>query len=200
MSNAFIGEIRPFAFSYCPQGWLPCDGTVYLIQQYTALYSIIGTRFGGNGQTNFAVPDLRGATPMGQGQGPNLSNRPIATFVGTEQAVAELPPHNHGLNYFGPGYAKAATSYKPSPTANTSYPSRYIKLPNDPTQTASAVANKAFAPTSPPIPTAPPHPAAMNTASIGATGSSTPHENRQPFLALQFCICSEDGVYPPFDD
>lgn len=198
MSSSFIGEIRPFAFNWHPEGWLLCDGHTYTAQQYPALFSILGRTFGGDGQTNFAVPNLIAAIAMGQGQGTGLTPRVLGTFTGNEAAHASLPNHTHGLNFIGPGYSKAPTAFKAGPTANTSYPSRF----NDITSTTAPVSYLAFSPTppTPPATATPSNPVGMNPSTVSAMGSGNGanHENRQPYLALGFYICATDGVYPPF--
>lgn len=100
MSEPFIGEIRMFGFGRTPIGWQACDGSLLKISDYETLYVLVGTTYGGDGQTTFGVPDLRGRVPVHQGQGPNLTNRPLGQGGGTETVTlteAQLPSHSHGL-------------------------------------------------------------------------------------------------------
>jgi microcystin-dependent protein len=97
----FVGEIGLFGFNFPPRYWATCDGQLLSISQNTALFSLLGTTYGGNGQTTFALPDLRGRVPMHMGNGPGLSSRPIGTITGTETItinVTNLPAHNHNVN------------------------------------------------------------------------------------------------------
>ena len=98
----FMGEIRLFGNNFCPRGWLPADGRELQISQYSALFSIIGTIYGGNGRTAFALPDLRGKIAINQGQGPGLSNYRLGNKAGLEEvnlSLAEIPEHNHNYNF-----------------------------------------------------------------------------------------------------
>lgn len=189
--DAFFGEIRPFAFGFVPQGWIECNGQTLLIQSYAALYSILGIRYGGNGTTNFMLPDLRGRTAVGAGQGPGLSPWIDGQTLGTEQVAllssSQIPAHNHTLvmkrmtNLTG---IKANTTA--APVSASSWLSRATQVTGD--NTGNFIPNF----------TAPP--ATVNTAlhwaTIGATSNGgAAHENRQPYLPLLYCICN-DGVYP----
>ena len=98
MSEPFIGQIMMFAGNFAPRGWALCSGQILPINQNVALFSIVGTTYAGNGQTTFALPDLRGRAPMHPGQGPGLSNRPLGEVGGTEVetlTIAQMPAHNH---------------------------------------------------------------------------------------------------------
>src|SRR5215475_4860563 len=98
MSNPFLGEIRMVPFNFAPKGWALCNGQILSIAQNTALFSLLGTTYGGNGVTTFALPDFRGRTPIHFGQGPGLSNRALGQVGGEENhtlIVAELPSHTH---------------------------------------------------------------------------------------------------------
>src|SRR5690349_13883210 len=100
MSEPFIGEIIMFAGNFAPRGWAFCQGQILSIAQNTALFSILGTTYGGNGQTTFALPDFRGRVPVGQGQGPGLSSYVLGEVSGTESTTlltTNMPVHNHGL-------------------------------------------------------------------------------------------------------
>ncbi len=97
MSEPFIGEIRMFAGNFAPRSWAFCDGQLLSISQNTALFSILGTTYGGDGVTTFALPDARGRVLVHQGQGPGLSNYPLGQKAGSEQSPVTLPPHSHGI-------------------------------------------------------------------------------------------------------
>lgn len=101
MSDPYVGEIRMFGGNYAPQQWHFCDGTLLPISAYQPLYALIGTTYGGDGVNTFALPDLRGRLPLGQGQGPNLSPRPLGQYSGSETvslSAAQLPAHSHTVN------------------------------------------------------------------------------------------------------
>src|SRR5438309_1381582 len=98
MSDPFIGQISPFPYNFAPLNWALCQGQILSIQQNTALFSLLGTQYGGNGTTNFALPDLRGRVPVGQGAGPGLTDRAVGEQDGTETAqivAGQMPAHTH---------------------------------------------------------------------------------------------------------
>ncbi|TGD78049.1 phage tail protein [Hymenobacter wooponensis] len=170
----FVGEIMLFAGNFAPKGYLLCQGQLLNISQNTALFSILGTTYGGNGQTNFALPDLRGRFPMQQGQGPGLSYHSQGEMAGTETVTllnSQMPAHNHQLN------ASTAAGNSDSPSGNV--------LANNgrggPQFTSAGTTNTP-----------------MNPQSVGVAGGNQPHENMPPYLALNFCI-AVDGIYPSRD-
>ena len=113
MANHFVGQITLFPFNFAPVGWALCQGQLLPITQYTALFSLLGTQFGGDGRSNFALPDLRGRAPIGQGQGPGLSVYDIGSAQGVEAVTlttTTTPPHSHGF----PAFATTATTNAPS--------------------------------------------------------------------------------------
>ncbi|MEE3633859.1 tail fiber protein [Pseudomonas sp. AL 58] len=184
--DAFIGEIRSFPYGYVPDGWLACDGTVLLIQAYAALYSLIGNKWGGDGKQTFALPDLRQRVVMGSGAGPNLTPRTWADTAGQAAVAlteAQVPPHNHSVTVKYPVLASAATDMQATPDANSSWLARATVL------------------SSTPLALIPAYVGASNVQLSGTTlsvqGTGAPHENRQPYLALDFCICW-NGTYPSF--
>ena len=171
MSDPYVGEIRPFAGTYAPVGWLLCDGSTLSIAQFEVLFNLIGTTYGGDGQTNFRLPDLRGRAVVHQGQGPGLSSYTIGQQVGQETVtltVAQLPAHGHGFA----GSTAAATTATPGtgvvPGAVATGTAIY-----DGTGAAAALAGSA----------------------VSSAGGSQPHGNRQPFVAVTYIIAFE-GVYP----
>lgn len=168
MSEAYIGQIIPFAGNYVIQGWLKCDGQLLPIQQHSALYAVIGTTYGGDGVTNFALPDLRARVPLHTGQGPGRSNRALGASGGEETVTlqtAQLPSHNHTLIAF----SQAGTARTP---ANTFL--AYAAGGYNPTADGTT----------------------LNTGAVQATGSGQAHDNMPPFMTLNFLICVE-GLFPP---
>jgi microcystin-dependent protein len=154
----FLSEIRIFSFIYAPRGWALCNGQLLPINQNQALFSLLGTTYGGNGQTTFALPDLRGRTQLHFDGGHTLGER-----SGEEThtlSAAELPTHTHALN--------ASTSQ-----ASTNVPANNTVL-------SASNPQNVYGPASNPI--------AMDPSAIGNSGGSQPHTNQQPFLTLSFCI------------
>ncbi len=169
MSDPFVAEIRVLPFNFAPTGWASCDGQLMPISQNTALFSLLGTTYGGDGKSTFALPDLRGSFAMGPGQGPGLSPRDLGQPVGRATVAllpSEMPGHSHALR-------AGSTPGSTSPAGNALAP----------TASGASVYRAAGAA------------APMAGAAIGAAGSSQPHENRQPYLALTFCIALQ-GIFP----
>jgi microcystin-dependent protein len=167
MAEPFLAETRIMSFNFAPKGWAMCNGQFLPINQNQALFSLLGTTFGGNGQTTFALPDLRGRIPIHVGNGHTLGEK------GGEQAhtlsIAELPKHTHGLNSM---YQAVNTNI---PVANTS-------------ALANTTPNQVYNSSNNSLTT-------LNTGSITNIGGSQAHLNMQPFLALNFCI-SLAGQFP----
>lgn len=169
MAEAFVAEIRVMPYNFAPQGWAMCNGQIMPISQNTALFSLLGTTYGGDGKVTYALPNLMGRYAMAPGQGPGLSPRVLGEMTGDAQislASGELPPHGHALmgSAVATATSPAGAAMGPAGTA--------------PTYRASGA------------------PAPMAAEVIASTGNSLPHENRQPYLALMFCIALQ-GVYPP---
>jgi microcystin-dependent protein len=176
MSSPFVGEIRPFGFNFAPRNWALCNGQLIAIQQNTALFSILGTYYGGNGTTNFALPNLQAYTPLGVGQGLGLSDYVQGEILGAANVTlltSEIPAHGHTLN--------CGVLTPPNTAQNVASPSSTaffgLSGPNN-TYSDVATPNTTFHPTM-----------------IGLTGGSQPHSNQQPYLAVSFCICLS-GVFP----
>lgn len=164
MSDYFLGEIRTVSFNFPPNGWAFCNGQTLPINQNQALFSILGTQFGGNGSTTFCLPDLQGRMPIHQS-----SNYPVGSAGGEAThtlTINEMPAHNHQA-------MAASTATAASPNGATWGPS-----PSD--------GEQIYAP-SPSV--------AMSPAALGQAGGSQPHENRPPFLVLNFIIALT-GIYP----
>jgi microcystin-dependent protein len=170
MSEPFIGSIVLFCGNFAPKGWATCDGQLLSIAQNSALFSILGTTFGGNGQTTFALPDLRGRVPLHPGSGPGLSPYPLGASLGVESvtlSAPQMPAHNHG-------FSVACSDGAPS----TPSPVGAVMANQDQTPFYAASGTSVMA-------------AGTSTT----VGGSQPHENRQPVLAINFIIALE-GIYP----
>lgn len=169
MSEPFVGEIRMFAGNFAPRGWAFCDGQLLAVSQNDALFSLLGTIYGGDGRTTFGLPDLRGRIPIHAGQGPGLSNRRLGSKGGAEKVtltVNQFPSHTHG-----PLRASSQTAVDALPggkvTAQTDTP-LYV----DDTPVAG-----------------------FNAASVTNVGGSQSHTNMMPFLCVNFIIALF-GIYP----
>jgi microcystin-dependent protein len=175
MSDQFLGQISIFGFNFPPSGFAQCNGQILSIQQNQALFALLGTTYGGNGTSNFQLPNLQGQVPVHFGQGAGLSPYVLGQSGGQEThtlTVNEMPPHQHTPNY-------AANADQASPVGNlwAPDPNGNITFANAPNELlASDPANPA------------------NNA-IGLAGGGQPHENRAPFLVLNFCIALL-GIFP----
>lgn len=170
MSEPFVGEIRMFAGNFAPRGWAFCDGQLLAVSQNDALFSLFGTIYGGDGRTTFGLPDCRGRIPVHQGQGPGLGDYRLGSKGGAEAVTlttAQLPLHNHPLQ------VSTATGPETNPGGNVLAGSTLLEGFADETPTV-AMASQA-------LPT--------------TTGGSRPHQNLQPFLAVNF-IVALFGIYP----
>lgn len=178
MSNPFLGEIRMFGGNFQPLGWAFCNGQLLAISQNDALFALLGTTYGGDGVTTFGVPDLRGRIPVHAGQGPGLSNRNLGEFAGTEEVVLttpNLPVHSHGL----------ATTAQ---AGTTNIPGTGVILADQ--GPAGSTQTPVYIPASPP-----PTPVGMHPNSTGLSGTNAPHDNMQPYLAVNYIIALQ-GVFP----
>jgi microcystin-dependent protein len=159
--DEFIGIVKIFAGNFAPRGWALCQGQLLSIAQNTALFSILGTTYGGDGRVTFGLPDLRGRVPIGAGQGPNLTNRTLGEQNGEETVLLDqttIPPHTHLVNASSSGGANKNPSGA-VPGNNGSY-----------NPTADAV---------------------MSPSMLQPTGGGLPHNNMQPFLVINYIICME---------
>ncbi len=174
----YIGEIRAFACNFAPRGWAKCEGQLLPIAQNTALFSLLGTTYGGNGQTTFALPDLRDRMVVAPGQGPGLSQINLGEIVGSPILAPEnLPPHTHSVDI--KVSSGVGTSSTPSETSSLAAPVQVFNSTSRPvTEYLVAVPNV----TLPNVPTS-------------STGSSSP-VTTQPSLGTNFCIALQ-GIYPP---
>jgi len=173
MSDPFVAEIRIFGFNFSPKGWAFCDGQLLPISQNTALFSLLGTTYGGDGKSTFALPDLQGSAPMQPGQGQGLSQRFLGEMSGVETITlltSEMPFHNHtiathnldagGLQNPAPDVILAKSAQGSAYQSNTS-------------------ANLVM----------------MAPQALSIAGGGLPHNNMQPYLTLNFCIAMQ-GVFP----
>jgi microcystin-dependent protein len=177
MSEPFLGRIMLVGFNFAPQGWAFCNGQLLSISQNTALFSLLGTTYGGNGQTTFALPDLRSRVAVGFGQGPGLSNYDLGQSTGSETVtltVGQMPAHNHLVA------ANAATATVLSPGGA------------DLAQTFDSGPKKSFNTYSTPPMTAP---VTLDPATVQPSGGSGPHPNIQLVLALNYIIALQ-GIFP----
>ena len=173
MASPFVAEIRMFGFNFPPTGWAFCDGQLMPLSQNTALFSLLGTMYGGNGKSNFALPNLQGSAPMMWGQGSGLSLHDIGEMSGTQSVTlldSEMPAHNHFINVTGEngtqgsltdgvvlGKSVGGTMYQSNTSANIQQ---------------------------------------LNFQALAPAGGSLPHNNMMPYLTLNFCIALQ-GVFPP---
>lgn len=166
MATPYLGEIRLFSWNWPPRQWAICDGSLLSIAQYSALFSLLGTMYGGNGVQNFALPDLRGRTPIHRSS--TYSQGEIDGSETVTLTIATMPAHQH-------------TFYGTSATANQ-------KGPTSAVLTADSVAGDNFyAPDT--------NPQAISPSSIGPAGGNQPHMNMQPYLVMNYCIALA-GIYP----
>ncbi len=168
MSNPYVGEIRMVGFNFAPVGWAFCDGALMDIAQYDTLFNLIGTTYGGDGQTTFALPNLSGRIPVHMGAGPGLSNYVIGEAAGTETVTLtsnQMPAHSHApLAQSGNGDQGSPANGVWAGTTNSIYTSN---TPN----------------------------VVMNAGLIAQSGGNQPHENMMPFLTINFII-SLFGIFP----
>jgi microcystin-dependent protein len=171
MADPFVAEIRIFPFNFAPTGWAFCDGQLMPLSQNTALFSLLGTTYGGDGKSTFALPNLQGAAPMHPGQGPGLSLHDLGEMSGTETVTllpTEIPAHNHQA------LAHSGFSTQTDPAGNAWSGSDVSKQYN-----LTPDAGKF-----------------MNDQALTLTGGNLPHNNLAPYLVLNFCIALQ-GVFPP---
>lgn len=196
MSEQFIGEIRMFAGNFAPRGWEFCNGQLLSIQQNPALFSILGTTYGGDGQNTFALPNLQGRVPVHKGQGPGTSFYSLGEAAGTERVTltaAELPAHTHAVALTGTGSASVALSAS-SANGNTPTPGPTTVPAKVPSGLASLNAYSTTAPDTTLLPAT-----ATTTVNVsgntGVAGNNMPVSVVQPFLALNFIIAIT-GIFP----
>src|SRR5436190_15269150 len=168
--DPFVAEIRIFPFNFAPKGWAFCNGQILPLSQNTALFSLLGTTYGGDGKSNFALPNTQGSAPMHPGQGPGLSLHDLGEQSGSQFVTlleSEIPAHSHGLSVSG------ADASDPSPVSEQFAKGSgvgYYAVPGALTQ--------------------------LSPNALSPAGGDQPHNNMQPYLTLNFCIALQ-GVFPP---
>ena len=170
--DPFVAEIRIFPFNFAPKGWAFCDGQLLPLSQNTALFSLLGTTYGGDGKSTFALPNLQDMTPIHAGQGPGLSQRFLGEQGGEQYVTlidSEMPAHNHTLN------AVNILSTTATPTASTVL--------------SKSINGNAYADTGSGL-------TPMAIQALPIAGGSLPHNNMMPYLTLSYCIALQ-GVFPP---
>lgn len=175
MSQPFLGEIRAFGFAFAPKGWAMCNGQLLPINQNQALFSLLGTNYGGNGTTNFQLPDLRGRAALSFGQGPGLSNYVIGEPTGTETVTllaTQMPQHNHLWA------ANSAAADAIAPAGN------FLAGAIDSAGTAQKTYGPAGGATVP-----------LATTMLTTVGNNAAHQNMQPYLVVNYCIALQ-GIFP----
>lgn len=173
MADPFVAEIRIFPFNFAPRGWAWCNGQLLPLSQNTALFSLLGTTYGGNGKSNFALPDLQGSAAMHPGQGPGLSLHDLGETGGSDNVTllqSEMPAHTHTVR----ANADFADVQVPSPARSIAR-----------SQNANAYKAPVGQPTT-----------QMSPQSLATSGGSQPHNNLQPYLTLYFNIALQ-GIFPP---
>jgi len=173
MADPFVAEIRIFPFNFAPKGWAWCDGQLMPISQNTALFSLLGTTYGGDGKSNFALPNMQGNAPMHPGQGPGLSLHDLGETGGSETVSlleSEIPSHSHAMR------------------ASSDAADNFVAVGN---MLAKPIGrgNNLYSTTTTPL-------VSMSDNALTPAGGDQPHNNMQPYLTLNFCIALQ-GVYPP---
>jgi len=172
VADPFVAEIRIFPFNFAPTGWAFCDGQLLPLSQNTALFSLLGTTYGGDGKSTFALPNLQGSAAMHTGQGPGLSLHDLGETGGAQSVTlleSEVPAHTHSLRAHDLDLGELT-----APAANRSL--------------AKSANATAYAPAANLV--------SMAAPALSPTGGSQPHNNMQPYLTLNFCIALQ-GVFPP---
>lgn len=171
MSSPFVAEIRAFPFNFAPKGWAVCDGQLMAISQNTALFSLLGTMYGGNAITTFALPDLQGSSPLGLGQGPGLDDYLQGQTGGSATVTllqSEIPAHGHTLS------VSSRSAAERQPGGQDLAVGRGIGMYGDASGNAATQ---------------------LSPQALAPAGAGYPHNNMQPYLTLQFCIALQ-GVFP----
>ena len=177
MSNPFLAEIRIFPFNFAPKGWAFCAGQLMPISQNTALFSLLGTTYGGDGKSTFALPNMQGNAPMHPGQGPGLSLHDLGEMSGSQTVTllqSEMPIHSHSVNVDSGPFISGQVS---TPSSQTILSQAAAPTTNAYTSGQSSTNQQ------------------MNPNMLTPAGGGLPHNNMQPYLTLNFCIALQ-GVFP----
>lgn len=190
MTDAFIGEIRAFPYEFVPAGWLLCDGANYTVEAHDALYAAIGNIYGGAGGRTFNVPNLQGRVAIGAGQGQAIQPYQLGQSGGAASVTLtdkQIPIHSHEFNIDFEKYTNSPSSFSNTPqnlnVKTPYYPSRYMQ-PSGSSVTTFVAYSKTLT-----------QKVALGATSLSDFGSGQPHENRQPYLTLAYCIAYE-GTFP----
>jgi microcystin-dependent protein len=170
--DPFVAEIRIYPFNFAPKGWAFCDGQLLPLSQNTALFSLVGTTYGGDGKSNFALPNMQGNAPMHPGQGPGLSLHDLGETGGSDTVIlleSEIPSHSHGVMSAPANFAGNLNVPSGNAFAKSAQGSAYVPPAN--------LVN-------------------LSDQTIAPAGGNQPHNNLMPYLTLNFCIALQ-GVYPP---
>jgi len=175
VADQFVAEIRAFPFNFAPYGWVFCNGQILSIAQYTALFSLLGTTYGGDGKSNFALPNLQGNAPMHWGQGAGLSAHSLGETGGSTTVTlitSQMPLHSHPINCIDGGRVGGQSGQPANATL--------VKTGGSPTNayTSGGAQNQSLSP-----------------SAVAAVGGNQPHNNMMPYLTLNFCIALQ-GIYP----
>jgi microcystin-dependent protein len=173
--DPFVAEIRIFPFNFAPKGWAFCDGQILPLSQNTALFSLLGTTYGGDGKSNFALPNMQGNAPMHPGQGPGLSLHDLGETGGSDTVSlleSEIPVHSHALM-----------------CASGRQVQNQVTVPSPSTAISDAAGATPYLATNQNLTN-------LNGNAVAPAGGSQPHNNMQPYLTLNFCIALQ-GVFPP---
>ena len=174
MADPFVAEIRIFPFNFAPTGWAFCNGQLMPISQNTALFSLLGTTYGGDGKSTFALPDMQGNAPMHPGQGPGLSLHDLGETGGSDTVTlleTEIPAHSHFMRAHN---ADQADAQNPSPNTSLAQSANGFAYQTNAGQNLTP----------------------LNFAALTPAGGDLPHNNLMPYLTLNFCIALQ-GVFPP---
>ena len=178
----YLGQIQAFGFNFEPRGWARCDGQLLAISSNEALFSLLGTFYGGDGRTTFGLPDLRGRLPMHMGQGPGLSNRRMGQKGGATETILtinELPSHTHSASTTTQTLINVNNTTGGENIANGQFIANHNGGFAEEASTGAALAGLG----------------STSTTTIGLTGSTQAHTNLQPYLTMTYCIATQ-GIYP----
>ena len=179
--DEYLGTVKLFGFNFAPRGWMTCQGQIISIAQNTALFSLLGTTYGGNGQTTFALPDLQGRSAIGQGNGRGLSNYVMGQVGGQENVTLtnnQLPAHTHQATCVSTLFAETGQGNSQNPQGRLLGSGQQIYCDENPANNRQMSSQSV-----------------QTTATVAVTGSSQPFNVQAPYLTLNYCICTQ-GIFP----